>query len=86
MPPVVSALLAFVVALCRARASLHLEHLARRHQLAVSQQTVQHPRVRPRDRWFWTCLSRLWAGGQQALPLALSTLRACVEHHVGALR
>jgi putative transposase len=67
MPPVVYALLGFVAALFRSRASLYLENLALRHQLAVYQQTVHHPRVRPSDRVFWTCLSRLWAGWQEAL-------------------
>ena len=67
MSPVVSALLGFVIPLFQSRASLHLENLALRHQLAVYQQTVQHPRVRPSDRLFWACLSHLWAGWQQAL-------------------
>ena len=67
MPPVVYALLGFVVALFQSRASLHLENLALRHQLAVYQQTVHHPRVRPSDRLFWAWLSRLWAGWQEAL-------------------
>jgi hypothetical protein len=43
MPPVVSALLAFVAALC-------LENLALRHQLAVYQQTIARPRLRSTDR------------------------------------
>jgi len=47
--------------------TLYLENLALRHQLAVYQQTLHHPRVRPSDRVFWTCLSRLWAGWQEAL-------------------
>jgi len=67
MSPVVSALLGFVIALFQSRASPHLENLALRHQLAVYQQTVQHPRVRPSDRLFWASLSRLWADWQQAL-------------------
>jgi putative transposase len=67
MLPIISALLAFVVGLFRSRASLCLEHLALRHQLAVYQQTVHHPQVRPSDRLFWACLSRLWTGWQQAL-------------------
>ena len=37
MLPVISALLAFVAGLFRSRASLCLEHLALRHQLAVYQ-------------------------------------------------
>ena len=50
MPPVVSALLAFVIALFRAHAALHLENLALRHQLAVYRQTVHRPPLRPTDR------------------------------------
>ena len=67
MPPVVSALLGFVIALFQSRASLHLENLALRHQLAVYQQTVQPPRIRPSDRLFWACLSCSWVGWQQVL-------------------
>jgi hypothetical protein len=59
MSPVISALLGFVIALFQSRLSLHLENLALRHQLSVYQQTVEHPRVRPSDRLFWACLSRL---------------------------
>ena len=50
MLPVFSAVLAFVVSLLRSRASLHLEHLALRHQLAVYQQTVRRPRLQPIDQ------------------------------------
>jgi putative transposase len=67
MLPVISALLAFVTALFRSRASLCLEHLALRHQLAVYQQTVHRPRLRPTDRLFWAWLSRLWFAWQDAL-------------------
>jgi hypothetical protein len=67
MPPVVSALLAFVVALCRSRASLCLENLALRHQVAIYKQTVSRPRLRPSDRLLWGWLSRLWSGWQEAL-------------------
>jgi hypothetical protein len=67
MPPVVSALLAFMVALFRSHTSLHLEHLALRHHLAVYQQTVHRPRLRPMDRLLWAWLSRLWPGWQHAL-------------------
>jgi hypothetical protein len=52
MPSVISALLAFVVALFRSRRSLHLEHLALRHQLAVYQRSVPRPRLRAIDRLF----------------------------------
>jgi putative transposase len=67
MLPVISALLAFVAGFFRSRASLHLEHLALRHQLAVYQQTVDRPRLRSTDRLFWAWLSRLWSGWQEAL-------------------
>jgi putative transposase len=67
MLPVVCTRLAFVVALFRSRASLHLENLALRHQLAVYQQTIYRPRLRATDRLFWAWLSRLWSGWQSAL-------------------
>jgi putative transposase len=67
MLPVISALLAFVAGLFRSRTSLCLEHLALRHQLAVYQQTVDHPRLRSTDRVLWAWLSRLWSGWSEAL-------------------
>jgi putative transposase len=67
MPPVFSALLAFVAAWFRSRAALHLEHLALRHQLAVYKQTIARPRLHPTDRLMWVWLARLWAGWQEAL-------------------
>ena len=51
----------------RSRASLHLEHLALRHQLAVYQHTIHRPRLRPTDRLFWAWLSRLWSGWHSVL-------------------
>jgi putative transposase len=56
-----------VVGLFRSRASLCLEHLALRHQLAVYQQTIARPRLRSTDRVLWTWLSRLWPGWREAL-------------------
>jgi putative transposase len=67
MFPIISALLAFVAGLFRSRASLCLEHLALRHQLAVYQQTVHRPRLHPTDRLFRAWLSRLWPGWKDAL-------------------
>jgi hypothetical protein len=67
MPPVVSALLAFVASLLRSQAALRLENVALRHQLAVHTQTVHRPRLRPTDRLFWTWLARLWPEWQRAL-------------------
>jgi hypothetical protein len=67
MLPVFSALLAFVVGLFRSRASLRLENLALRHQLAVYKQTVRRPSLRSTDRMFWAWLSRLRPGWHAAL-------------------
>jgi putative transposase len=67
LPPVIAALLAFVVSLFRSRASLCLENLALRHQVAIDKQTVPRPRLRPIDRLLWGWLSRLWSGWQEAL-------------------
>jgi hypothetical protein len=67
MLPVISTLLAFVAGLFRSPASLYLENLALRHQLAVYQQTVHRPRLHPTDRLFWAWLSRLWSAWQDVL-------------------
>jgi putative transposase len=67
MLPVLSALLKFVASLFRSPAALRLENLALRHQLAVYQQTIHRPRLRPSDRLFWAWLSRLWPGWQATL-------------------
>jgi transposase InsO family protein len=55
------------VGLFRSQASLCLENLALRHQLAVYKQTVHRPRLRLPDRLFWVWLSRLWSGCQATL-------------------
>ena len=67
MPPVLSALLAFIASPFRSTASLRLENLALRHQVAVYKQSVHRPRLRPTDRLFWAWLSRLWPQWQHAL-------------------
>jgi putative transposase len=67
IPPVVAALLAFLCSLCRSRASLRLENLVLRHQLAVYKQSIPRPRLRPTDRLFWAWLSHLWSGWYNAL-------------------
>jgi hypothetical protein len=45
----------------RPRASLVLENLALRHQLAVLRRATPRPRLRPVDRAFWVLLSRGWS-------------------------
>jgi putative transposase len=67
MRTVFSALIAYIVSHFRSHKSLCLENLALRHQLAVYQQTVHHPRLTPIDRLFWSWLSHWWSGWQKAL-------------------
>jgi hypothetical protein len=86
IPPVICALLAFMAALFRSRASLHLEHLALRHQLAVYQPSVPRPRLRATDRLCWAWLSRRWSGWQSALAFVqprtvIAWQRQCFRDH-----
>src|SRR5215468_8285578 len=67
MQSVFSALIAYIVSDCRSHESLRLENMALRHQLAVYQHTIKRPKLRPADRLFWSWLSRLWSGWQEAL-------------------
>jgi putative transposase len=67
MLPVMAALLAFFGSLFRSRGSLTLQVLALQHQVAVYQQTVPRPQLRPSDRLFWAWLSRLWPGWRATL-------------------
>src|SRR5437899_7967204 len=48
----------------RSRAALQAEILALRHPLLVLQRSTRGRRLRlkPADRMFWVCLSRLWSG------------------------
>jgi hypothetical protein len=67
MRAILIALATSVVALLRSRASLHLEILALRHQLAVLQGGGRRPRLKPADRLLWVWLSRAWSGWQDAV-------------------
>lgn len=49
------------------RHQLILENLALRQQLAVLIRQQPRPPLRPRDRLFWVCLSKLWSGWRSAL-------------------
>ena len=49
------------------RTTLALENLALRQQLAVLERSVKRPRLRPHDRIFWICLSRLWKRWRESL-------------------
>jgi transposase InsO family protein len=46
---------------------MQLELIALRHQVAVYQQSIPRPKLRPTDRLLWAWLSRLWPHWQQAL-------------------
>jgi transposase InsO family protein len=59
----------FVRAFFVSRAALAAENLALRQQLAVLKRATPRPRLRWRDRLFWVCLARLWAGWRQVLVL-----------------
>ena len=67
MRAVLVALVVALVSVFRSRASLHLEVLALRHQLAVLQGGGRHPRLNPGDRLLWVWLSRAWSGWQDTL-------------------
>jgi putative transposase len=52
----------------RTRASMQIEILALRHQLAVLQRrTTKRPSLRTADRLLWVMLSRIWAQWRSAL-------------------
>jgi len=57
-----------LAAAVRSRAALHLEILALRQQLAVlHHSSSKRPHLRPVDRFFWVCLSKLWSGWKDPL-------------------
>lgn len=54
-------------AACLSRASLALENLALRQQLAIYQRDQKHPRLQASDRVFWVLLRRLWSGWERSI-------------------
>ena len=48
---------------------LALENLVLRQQLVIMKRSVQRPRIRSRDRFFWVLISRIWCNWRQALIL-----------------
>jgi hypothetical protein len=59
-----------LVDLLRSRASLHLEMLALRQQLAmVASRDNKRRRFRPNERLFWVLLYRLWPSCLQTLAI-----------------
>src|SRR5215510_611692 len=67
MLSIVSILLTSISAWFRSRLSVQIELIALRHQVAVYQQSISRPKLRPTDRLLWVWLSRLWRGWQDAL-------------------
>jgi len=61
MVTLVKVIVGALVAALRSRASLVLENLALRQQLAVLHRATPRPRLRPADRAFWAILSRAWS-------------------------
>lgn len=59
----------FLRAMLIPKARLAMENLALRQQLAVLKGSIKRPKLRPRDRVFWACLSRLWRDWRDALVL-----------------
>jgi putative transposase len=57
----------FLRALLFGSATLALENLALRHQLAVLQRSVRRPRLFWRDRILWVWLSRIWTDWRSSL-------------------
>ena len=67
MNSILQALWAFIASFFRTRASMQMEILALRHQLAVCQRSVKRPKLKPADRILWSWLSRIWGGWRDAL-------------------
>jgi hypothetical protein len=65
----VKAVVLFFRAMLVPCSGLAMENLALRQQLAVYKQSVKRPKLRPRDRIFWVCLSRLWSDWRSALAM-----------------
>ena len=59
----------FIMGLFRSKASVVMENVALRQQLAVLQRSVKRPKISKRDRLFWMVLQRYWSGWRNALVL-----------------
>ncbi len=66
---VFQAIFLFLRAFLMGRAAAAVENLTLRQQVAVYKQSVKRPKLRPRDRFFWVLLSRLWANWRSALAI-----------------
>ena len=66
---IIQASFLFLRAFIIGRVSTAFENLALRQQLAVCCQSINRPKLRPRDRVFWVVLSRLWPNWRSALAI-----------------
>ena len=64
---IIRSLFLFLRAFLMGRAAVAVENLALRQQLAVLKESVKRPKLRPRDRVFWTWLMRVWPHWKSAL-------------------
>ena len=63
----VRVIVVLIRALFRDRAELVAQNLALRQQLAVLTERKKTPRLRRRDRIFWTWMSRFWSNWRSVL-------------------
>ncbi len=71
MQTIARILVAFVREIAMSRATLQLENIALRQQVAVLKRERPRPRLRPLDRVFWVFLSRLWPRWKDALVIVM---------------
>ncbi len=64
---ILKACVLFFRAMLVPKASLAVENLALRQQVAVFKQSIKRPKLCLRDRVFWVWLSKLWPKWQSAL-------------------
>ncbi len=67
MQTIARILVGFVREIAMSRATLQLENIALRQQVAVLKRERPRPRLRPLDRVFWVFISRLWPRWKDAL-------------------
>jgi putative transposase len=66
---IAEALVGALLATFRSRASLVVENLALRQQLAVLRRRRRRPHLRAIDRAFWVTLSRVWSRWADSLAM-----------------
>ena len=59
--------LKFVLSFFRKRMSIQTENAALRQQLKVYKRKDRKPKIKPTDRMFWSLISQIWSGWEDAL-------------------